>query len=82
MLTTNKNLKGIKLPPFVNYHYVESYDDKYTIPLMNNPKVLKPIAERALIENMKYNIDVVSLGDFYESLLCYLQLDLNLDMLH
>ena len=80
VLTNKEFLKGVNLEGLVRYCYISEPIDTthYVKPLEEVPKILVPTIERAIVENIKYDLEFIDEGSFYDSLEMY---DLNMELL-
>lgn len=80
VLTNKEFLKGVNLEGLVRYCYIPEQIDitHYVKPLEEVPKILVPTIERAIVENIKYDLEFIDEGSFYDSLEMY---DLNMELL-
>lgn len=80
LLTNMKFLDGLNLGRSVWYCYIPTPVDteNYVRPLPEVPNILIPTIERAIVENIKYDLEFIDEGSFYDSLEMY---DLNMELL-
>ena len=70
VLTTVIELKGLSLYGLINYCYTTEID--YINYVIRYDKLLVPTKERAIVENIKLNLEYVDEGHFVESLSRYI----------
>lgn len=69
VLTNIPELKDMRLAGYVNYCYTTTPVDTehYVKPFRDNPLVLVPTIERAIVENIKYDLEFIDEGYFCDS---------------
>jgi len=69
LITEYKEIDGLRIAGLVNYFYAEdiNYTD-YLEPLKEWPNILIPTKERAIVENIKYNLCACDEGYFLDTL--------------
>ena len=74
VLTDIYALRNLRMAGLVNYCYEENIDYvNYLNPMEGNSRVLIPTKERAIIENIKHDLEFIEEGSFLDSLLGYVE---------
>ena len=69
LMTENEIAGGFRIAGRCNYHYVPNIDyENYVTPLPEVPLILIPTRERAIAENIKYDLAFIDEGYFCDAL--------------